>query len=109
MLKKGIYKCTDRDGLYRYNITIKAFETEKSYVIELIADDSRFPSGYIDMLFHKSQRAMIRKHGGRHPFLQGPNYFVIYPFQGGMPFLFELQETETTDKGAAMAARNESE
>ena len=93
----GEYRCSGDDHGYRMDITIEARETEKSYILTLIEDKSRFPSGQIEKLFKKSKKVVIpkvnRKPGG-HPAMNHETWFVIYPFQAGMPFLFELQEQQ---------------
>lgn len=96
----GTYHCADDDHGFRMDITVEAKETEKSYILTLIEDKSRFPSGHIEMLFKKSKRTVIpkvnRKPGG-HPVLDHETWFIIYPFQAGIPFLFELQQQPTAE------------
>ena len=68
-------------------------ETKTSFVFDLIENTCRYSPAHIDMMFAKSNRCVNKKQGGRHPmrFIEGLyDYFVIYPFQAGIPFSFDL-------------------
>ena len=89
-LKSGVYVCKP-DGAYG-EVVIKAKETDKSYVFELVDNTCRYSPGHIDMLFGKSGRAVIaRNKPSPHSMAyKEDDWFVIYPYRAGIPFLFEL-------------------
>ena len=96
-MRNGIYRCHDTDGRWNpKDITIRVKATEKSYVLTLIEDRTRYPESLIEMLLGKSGKARIPKkpdRPGGHPFsADEETWFVIYPFQAGTPFLFELYD-----------------
>lgn len=93
-MKNGIYKCLKEYG--EADATIKFKETKESYILTLISDDSRYPSGHIEMLFKNSPKAVINKKRSPHGMVTGDDWFTIYPFRAGMPFLFEFQESAKT-------------
>ena len=96
-MKTGRYKCFGGDEWNPNDITIEAKETEKSYILKMVEDRTRYPSAHMEMLFSKSEKIVIpkinRKPGG-HPIRDYNTWFVIYPFQAGIPFLFELESTQ---------------
>jgi len=73
-------------------ITIEVKETEKSYIFKLVKNTYRYSSAQIDMLFSKSNNVTINKLKNTHPIIDYGNWFVIYPYQSGIPFLFELDK-----------------
>ena len=75
-----------------YDITVDAKETDKSYILNLVKDNSRFPDGHIELLFKEGNRAVIGKSGGRHSIVNHDDWFVVYPDHNGVPFLFEYVE-----------------
>lgn len=92
-IKNGIYKCKP-DGCCG-EITIEVKETEKAFSFKLIENTCRYSPAHIDMLFSKSDKVINKKQGGRHPmrFVDGmPDWFVIYPFQAGIPFSFDMEK-----------------
>ena len=96
-MQNGIYRCHDTDGRWNpRDITISVRITEKSVILKLIEDNTRYPEALIEMLFKKSGKATVPKvptKPGGHPISADyPDWFVIYPFQAGTPFLFELQK-----------------
>lgn len=94
----GTYRCKKDYG--EVDITIEVKETEKSYILTLVSDDSRYSPAHIEMLFKKSKRVKINKEYNGHPMIWGSRkeYFVIYPYQSGIPFLFELCEKDVQNK-----------
>lgn len=96
-MKTGRYKCFGGDGWNPNDITIEAKETDKSYILKMVEDRTRYPSAHMEMLFSKSNKIIIpktnRKPGG-HPTRDYDTWFVIYPFQAGIPFLFELENPQ---------------
>ena len=77
-----------------YDITVDAKETDNSYIITLVRDDSRFHDGHMAVLFDNRNKAVINKKGSRHAVVNHEDWFVIYPDRNGVPFLFELTEAE---------------
>lgn len=87
----GVYHCDhDWHGNHTINVTIKARETDKFYILELVSDNSRFPNGNITEMFRENGRVRIPKRGGKHAVVEGRSFFVIYPFRNGVPFCFDL-------------------
>lgn len=90
MLISGQYKATE-DGMFGYEIIISVKETEKSYILNLINNNSRYSPAHIDMLFAKSNRVKIDKEKSQHAMrVWSDKDFTIYPFRAGIPFYFEL-------------------
>ncbi len=94
MLRQGIYKAEKEESPYdKYLIKISVKETDKSFVLELLELDSRYPPAQIEYLFKDKKRVVIRKDKGGHPMqIWGKDSFTIYPFQSGVPFVFDLIE-----------------
>ena len=89
-MKKGLYKHTKDDGYFdRGKIIIEVSETAKSYIFELINNTFRYSPVHIDMMFAKSDKVIINKEKSPHAIILGNDYFVIYPYRAGIPFLFE--------------------
>ncbi len=84
----GTYRCAKK---HEYDIKVKVHETDKSYIMQLVEDNSRFFPSYIDMLFGSKNKAVIKKKNSKHYFETCCNdeFFVIYPFRSGIPFLFD--------------------
>lgn len=88
----GLFQCTTNwQGNNEYDIKVKVKETEKSYSMQLIENNSRYSPGHIDMLFSKKDRIVIKKEKSQHCIknVLGDNSFVIYPFRAGIPFVFD--------------------
>ncbi len=97
MLISGKYRYANESvGWDWHEITMNVQETKSSYIFTLLEMNGRCFPAHIEMLFSKSNRAVIRKQKNRHPIIVGDNntWFVIYPFQAGKPFLFELMEEQ---------------
>lgn len=92
VIENGVYRYTHEDmGGGVIELYVK--ETEKAFILKLLKNTCRYSPAHIDMLFKKSDRVIVRKYESRHAmrFSAGfHDYFVIYPFQAGIPFLFEL-------------------
>ncbi len=87
----GTYKYEDKDDVMNHGrIILKVSETEKAYYFQLIENSMRFSPAHIDMMFSKSDSVRINKERTAHAMNLGEDYFVIYPFRAGIPFLFEL-------------------
>lgn len=73
-----------------YRIVMEVKETEKSYIFTLIDFQSRYSAGHIELLFSKSKRVLLRKNKGGHAMRVWDNKsFTFYPYQAGIPYLFE--------------------
>lgn len=95
MLVSGKYRLVSGDNWWnRFEMTLSVKETKSSFILVKLDVNGRFIPGQIEMLFSESDRVVIRKRKCRHPVEVGKNntWFVIYPFQAGIPFLFELIE-----------------
>lgn len=75
-------------------ICIHAKEIEKSYILKLIENTYRYSLAQIDMLFSKSDNVTVKKLKNPHPIRDYGNWFVIYPYQSGIPFLFEAVDNK---------------
>lgn len=92
-MKKGLYKHIKDDGYFdKGTIIIKVSETAKSYIFKLIENTFRYSPAHIDMMFTKSNKVIINKEKNPHAINLGEDYFVIYPYRAGIPFLFEYIE-----------------
>lgn len=99
-MRNGTYRCYEADKRWNpRDITVSVKSTEKSVIMTLIEDRTRYPEALMEMLFRKSKRVVIPKtptKPGGHPISADyDTWFIIYPFQAGNPFLFELQEEPT--------------
>lgn len=97
MLVSGKYRLVSGDDWWnRFEMTMTVKETKASFILNLLEMEGRFIPGQFEMLFQKSNRVVIRKGKSGHPVEVGGDnkWFVIYPFQAGIPFLFELAENE---------------
>lgn len=94
-----------QNGVYRYKheemgggiIELDVMEKANAFTLKLLKNTCRYSPVYMDMLFSKSNRAVVRKQGSRHAMRFSENFddwFIIYPFQGGIPFLFELVKNQ---------------
>lgn len=95
MLVSGKYRLVSGDNWWnRFEMTLSVKETKSSFILVKLEANGRFIPGQIEMLFSEMDRVVIRKRKSRHPVEVGNdnNWFVIYPFQAGIPFLFELME-----------------
>lgn len=97
MLVSGKYRLlSGEDWWNRFEMTLSVKETHASFILTLLSLKGSFIPVQIEMLFKKSNRAVIRKGKSGHPVEVGGGnkWFVIYPFQAGIPFLFELAEND---------------
>lgn len=92
MLKQGLYRAVNTDSIYdEYEITMQVKETEKAYIFQLVDFKSRYSGAHIEMLFEKSKRVVIRKDKGGHAMCVWSDHdFTFYPYQAGIPYLFEM-------------------
>ncbi len=92
MLREGIYKAEHNESMTdKYLIKIRLKETDKSYIFELLEFESRYPPAQMEMFFKNSKRVVLRKDKGGHAVrVWGEDSFTIYPYQAGIPFVFDL-------------------
>ena len=91
-IKNGTYKYV-HGGYGGGEITIAVKETPKSFVFQLIENTCRYSPAHIDMLFKDSNKVTINKEKSKHAMRfsdTSDDWFVIYPFQAGIPFAFDL-------------------
>lgn len=80
------------DGMGGGEIVIDFKETEKSFCLTLLSNTCRYSPPHIDMLFSKSSSIRILKSKSSHAFFFSDfanDWFVLYPYRDGIPFLFE--------------------
>lgn len=88
-MKNGLYIYKDNSFGNRGEYIVKLKETDKSYIFELVKNDMRFSPAQLDMMFSKSNRVKVSKDKSHHAMNTGEDYFVIYPYRAGIPFLFD--------------------
>ena len=90
----------NRKGAFSsYRIVMDVKETDKSYIMQLVAFKSRYSASHISHLFSKSKRVALNKARGGHAIRKwGDGTFTFYPFQAGIPFYFERSK-ENADVG----------
>ena len=96
----GRYVAENRESIFSaYHIVMDVKETEKSYIMQLVAFKSRYSASHISLLFSKSKRVVLNKARGGHAVRKwGDGTFTFYPFQAGIPFYFERSK-ENADEG----------
>lgn len=87
----GLYKAVDE--YKEYDISLNVKETEKSYIIQLVENKSRFSPALFDMMFKSKNKICIQKMRNPHVIIndEQDDYFVIYPYRRGIPYLFNKQ------------------
>ena len=92
MLDNGRYIAARQEGdMDDYHITVDFKETEKSYILTLIENDSRYGASQIEDMFRKNKRVLIKKSGDKHCVKSwDDNSFTLYPYRVGVPYLFEM-------------------
>ena len=100
MLKQGLYKAVNNDSILdEYEITMQVKETEKAYIFRLVEFKSRYRGAHIEMLFKKSNRVVIGKDKGGHAMrVWSDNSFTFYPYQAGVPYVFDLIDNNSCGK-----------
>ncbi len=100
MLKQGLYKAVNNDSILdEYEITMQVKETEKAYIFRLVEFKSRYSGAHIEMLFKKSNRVVIGKDKGGHAMrVWSDNSFTFYPYQAGVPYVFDLIDNNSCGK-----------
>lgn len=91
LLKPGIYIAEKDENIWdSYRITLQVKETDKSYILQLVEFEARYGEAYIEALFQKSTRVVLRKNRGGHPICKwSEEDFTIYPYQAGIPYYFK--------------------
>jgi hypothetical protein len=93
-MKDGVYRYIDKDDVTNYGeYIIKVRETSKAFVFEKIKNDMRFSPAHLDMIFKSSGRVTVNKTRSSHAInTVGDDWFCIYPYRAGVPYVFELME-----------------
>ena len=93
-MRDGMYRYIDKDdATNRGEYIIKLHETSISYVFEKIKNDMRFSPAHLDMMFKSSGRVAVNKTRSPHAInTVGDDWFCIYPYRAGIPYVFELME-----------------
>ena len=89
-MKNGLYIHKDNSFNNRGEYIIRLKETDKAYIFELIKNNMRFSPAHLDMMFSKSNRARVNKDKSPHAMNIGEDYFIIYPYRAGIPYLFDM-------------------
>lgn len=88
-MKSGLYKYQnlgiDKHGELVINLT----ETEKEYVFKLVKNNLLYSPAQLDMMFFKKETVRLNKKRNPHEVNIYDEYFVIYPYQAGIPFTFK--------------------
>ena len=75
------------------NIVLSVRESEKSIILHLLENTCRYAPAHIENMFSKSKKVIIRKKDAPpHAIVRSDSaddWFVIYPYRAGEPFLFE--------------------
>lgn len=96
MLQAGRYKAEhDGDIFHAYRYVVEVKETEVSYIFKLVEAENRYAYDHIERIFGKTGRAVLRKDKPcRHVMRVWSDHdFTIYPFQAGIPFWFQKEDT----------------
>lgn len=95
-MRDGLYRYVDKDdATNRGEYIIKLRETPTSYVFERIKNDMRFSPVHLDMMFESSDGVTVNKTKTSHAInTVGDDWFCIYPYRAGIPYVFELKEVE---------------
>ena len=94
-----------RNGAYRYThegmgggvIELDVRVTDRAFTFKLLKNTCRYSPAQMDQLFAKSDKVVIGKYRSQHAMCFSEHFddwFVIYPFRSGIPFLFELVKEE---------------
>lgn len=96
MLKPGLYIAQNNDSIYdAYTIKMKVKETDKTFIFELVELSSRFSAPHMKKLFQNSKKFWLRKSRGGHGIqCWGDSSFTFYPYQAGIPYVFNLVSDE---------------
>lgn len=97
-MKNGFYRYTDGGVPGGGHVILKVTETERSYIFKLIENTCRYEPTRLLNLFKKNDKAIIKKKNSGHPVMEYSTGFVIYPYQHGIPYLFEYIEGYTERK-----------
>lgn len=99
-MKNGLYRYEDKSYGNRGEYIIRLTETEKAYTFELVKNDMRFSPAHLDMMFEKSNKAKVNKQRSLHAInISGDDWFCIYPYRAGIPFVFEYLSEERSNNG----------
>ncbi len=100
-MKNGLYRYEDKDSYTnRGEYIVRLTETEKSYTFELLKNDMRFSPAHLDMMFAKSNKVKVNKERSIHAInIVGDDWFCIYPYRAGKPYVFEYVSEEGSYNG----------
>lgn len=70
-------------------ILIDIKETPSTYIIKTLEFSLHYPIGEIEVL---KNGLKVQKHRSPHCITKDDNYFVIYPYRNGTPFVFKAVE-----------------
>lgn len=93
-MKTGRYACRENwRGKSVYDITVEAKENGRTYELRLVEDNS-VEYNDVSRMFADSESQSISKEHCQHSIVNKPEWFVLYPYKSGTPFLFELVNEE---------------
>lgn len=97
IILNGNYRCYNPE---RYcDIIINVTERTKTYIVRLVANNSRFGDGRFERMFAKSPKVIIKKDCSAHAILDWKDdMFTIYPYRDGIPYLFEKIDEKEDEK-----------
>ena len=85
-----LYTYNDDTPIFGGRITVDYTRNEYGHTLKLVKFDVRYPASGIDKIFEKG---LVRINGkSRHELITGKDFFVLYPYRIGKPFLFEKHE-----------------
>ena len=85
-----IYTHIDETPVFGGKIKVDFRETPKAFIIKTLEFNYRYPAYGIEVIKHGLR---INKDGSKHAIVTGENYFVLYPYRCGEPFMFEKDLT----------------
>lgn len=97
-MKDGRYVC--RESWHGQNVVDIVMDTKDCgnyYRFSLVSDKSSNGYGEVTRMFetHGKQGAMqFDKDSNLHGIMDRGDWFVLYPFKGGVPYLFEKEEDQ---------------
>ena len=89
----GLYVCKSK-WPFAQDVRVVFRQTEKQFILTLTDDspDYMHIDPPLDDCFYSARKLAIRKAGSKHAVNFGEDYFVLYPYRAGVPFLFELEK-----------------
>lgn len=90
-MKNGIYihRAEETDYMDRgATVTVSVTDTGKAICLKLIENTFRYLNGNLEMLLQPG-KARINKERSPHAIHYGDDWFCIYPYRNGIPFMFD--------------------